>query len=158
VGVVGALVVAGISIAIAGARPSIWTVAAGDFLLMLFIPVAAASSQAIFQSKVATNIQGRVFAVRSMIARVAAPLSQALAGPLADGVFEPLMGPEGALGAGALGRLIGSGPGRGIGLMFVLAGAILAVVSAVAWSNPRIRLVEDELPDAVSEERPPERR
>ncbi|HKZ82576.1 MAG TPA: hypothetical protein VJ793_02840 [Anaerolineae bacterium] len=55
----------------------------------------------------------------------------------------------GALSDTALGALIGVGPGRGIGLMFVVSAIVLAIASMLAYANPRIRLVEDELPDAI---------
>lgn len=47
---------------------------------------------------------------------------------------------------------MGTGPGRGMGLMFVLSGMLLLVASLLAFSNPRIRQVEEELPDAISAE------
>lgn len=39
-----------------------------------------------------------------------------------------------------------------MGLMFVLSGMLLLVASLLAFSNPRIRQVEEELPDAISAE------
>ena len=66
-----------------------------------------------------------------------------LAGTLADHVFEPLL----ADASGALGSIIGSGPGRGIGLMYVLAGLFTMVIVAVAWNLPSIRNLETEVPD-----------
>ena len=93
-------------------------------------------------------MQGRVFAIQHTIARAAAPLAYLLAGPLADGVFEPLLVSGGAL-AGSLGRVIGTGPGRGIGLLFVVMGALKMAVSAAGYAHPRVRLIEDELPDAI---------
>jgi MFS transporter, DHA3 family, macrolide efflux protein len=71
--------------------------------------------------------------------------------PLADYVFEPLMAPDGLL-AGSVGQLIGVGPGRGIGLMFIVMGTLTMIVTVVAYLYPRLRLVEDELPDAIPDE------
>ena len=44
-------------------------------------------------------------------------------------------------------RLIGSGPGRGIGLLFVLTGVFVVVAAFVAWNHPRIQGLEGEIPD-----------
>ncbi|NER99688.1 MAG: MFS transporter, partial [Symploca sp. SIO1B1] len=44
---------------------------------------------------------------------------------------------------------IGVGPGRGIGLLFILVGAFIIVATVAAYQIPRLRLVEDELPDVV---------
>ena len=46
-------------------------------------------------------------------------------------------------------HLLGTGPGRGIGLLFLLMGIAKMAVTLIGYAQPRIRLVEDELPDAV---------
>jgi len=119
--------------------------------MMLFMPVLNGSSQALWQSKTAPDIQGRVFAVRRMFAWVAQPLAIILAGPLVDGVFQPLMAEGGRL-APTVGRLIGVGPGRGTGLLLIVLGIFVFVMSIVAYTYPRLRLVEDELSDYVADE------
>jgi hypothetical protein len=82
------------------------------------------------------------------------PLAFILAGPLADRLAEPLMTPGGALASGPLGSLLGTGPGRGIGLVFVMAGLLLAAASAVALAYRPIRQVETDLPDALVDSSP----
>ncbi len=152
VGVIGFIALGSLGLLITGLNPAVIFPAAGLFVLVFAVPLAAGPSQAIFQSKVAPEVQGRVFAMRSMISRSMMPLAFLLAGPLADQVFEPLMRPGGAL-AGSVGAVLGTGAGRGVGLMFVLAAVVLAGASLLAYLNPRIRNVEAELPEAVGEER-----
>lgn len=134
---------------ISGIQPHPFFAGAGLFLLMFNIPIASANSQAVFQAKIPQDLQGRVFAIRSMISRSVMPLAYITAGPLADLLLEPLMAPGGGLANTFLGALLGTGAGRGIGLLFVLSGLIGIVVSLLVYANPRIRLVEDELPDAI---------
>ncbi len=55
--------------------------------------------------------------------------------------------PHGAL-AGSLGRMIGVGPGRGIGLIFLLMGFLALLTTGVGCLAPQLRSVEHELPDA----------
>lgn len=153
-GTVGFIALAALGVVMVGARPSPWVIGAGFALLLFAIPLSSGSTQAIFAGKVAPDVQGRVFAIRSMIAQSMMPIAFLLAGPLADRVFEPLMQTGGALAASPLAGLIGSGVGRGMGLMFVLSGLILLAVSALAWANPRIRNIEAELPDTQVEEMP----
>lgn len=150
-GVLGYLAASGLFIALLGARPSLTLMAVGGFGMLFVLPIINGSSQAIWQSKVAPDVQGRVFAVRRMIAWSMIPLAYILAGPLADRVFEPLLMTDGALAA-SLGTLIGVGPGRGTGLLFIIMGLLSALVAIGGYLNPRVRLVEDELPDAISEE------
>lgn len=117
--------------------------------MMLFIPIASSLSQAVFQTKVAPEVQGRVFAVRGLIARSMMPIAYILSGLLADHIFEPMMQVGGTLGGTLLGTLVGVGDGRGIGLMFVLAGLMGMGVSLLVYLNPRIRKLEVEIPDAL---------
>jgi len=84
-----------------------------------------------------------------MIGRSIMPVSYLLAGPLADRVFGPLMDVGGAWEKSFLGTLLGTGAGRGIGLMFVISALIGIIITILVYANPRIRNVEDELPDAL---------
>lgn len=112
---------------------------------MFSLPVFTGCMQALWQAKVAPELQGRLFALRFACAHGATLVSYALAGPLADQVFEPLLLPGGPLVA-PLGPLIGSGPGRGIALLFMLLGVgTLVAVGTVFW--PRLRRLDVELPD-----------
>lgn len=138
----------GVCFMLIGLRPSFWLVAVGVFGAHATIAIVFGSNQAIWQSKVAPDIQGRVFATQQMIARAAAPLAYLLSGPLADRVFEPLLAPDGGLVA-SIGQVVGTGAGRGIGLLFVLMGVVKILVSLAGWMNPRIRHVEDDLLDAI---------
>jgi hypothetical protein len=126
-------------------------IAAANFMGFLTLPIINGCSQAIWQVKTPPDVQGRVFSVRAMIAWSTTPLSYVLAGPLADQVFEPMMASNGVLAA-SVGHIIGTGPGRGIGLMFIILGAVMVVVSFVSILYSRLRHVEEELPDMVGEE------
>lgn len=149
-GVYAPILAMGVGLVLIGLRPDVTLIVAGILLMNTTHPIAGGSSQAIWQSKVPPNLQGRVFAVRQVSAIVASPVAYLLAGPLADRVFEPAL----ADGGGVLAGLVGSGPGRGIGLMFVLAGVFVVVVVARAWTHPRIRGLEVEVPDLALEPAP----
>ncbi len=147
-GIFAAEVLAGLFSMMLGLSSIIPLVAAANFAMMLVLPVSSACSQANWQTKVAADVQGRVFAIRRMIAFSIMPLAYALSGPLAEKVFEPAMLPGGAL-APIFGPLLGTGPGRGIGLMFVIGGVLYMAVSSLILLLPRIRRLEIELPDAI---------
>jgi MFS family permease len=149
--VVGFMGLSGLSILVAGLRPSVPLFTLAAFLLFFGLPIMNGSIQAIFQRKVAPDMQGRVFALMGAIAGSSLPLAYLIAGPLADRVFEPLLAPGGLL-AGSIGQLIGVGRGRGIGLMFIVIGALTMLATAVAYQYPRLRLLESELPDAIADE------
>ena len=126
---------------------------AGALIVTAVSPLINASNQAIWQSKVAPQVQGKVFAARVMIAQIAAPASMLIGGLLADNLFEPALLPGGAW-AGTFGGLVGTGPGAGMGLMFVLFGALTVLVGVSGYLLPVVRQVETRVADfdAVREE------
>lgn len=136
------------SLVLLGLFPSIPIFFIAGFGCFLSVPFISGANQAIWQAKVPAQIQGRVFAMRRVIAWSTRPLAYLAAGPLADKMFEPLLQPGGPL-AGNVGRVIGVGPGHGIALLFLVLGLILLAVTAASYGYPRLRLVEDELPDAI---------
>ncbi len=147
--VIGFIALSSVGLAVAGLSPLVVVTGIGMFIMLSSIPLASGTSQAVFQTKVAPQVQGRVFAIRNMISRSVMPLAFLLAGFIADFVLEPSMSVEGVLGSGFIGTLIGSGPGRGIGLGFVVSGLCLLAACAWAIANPRLRYLEEELPDEV---------
>lgn len=144
------LLVQSVVLFMAGLPTSAPILALAAFLYFFGHPIINSCSQAIWQVKTAPDLQGRVFAVRRMIAWSSLPLAYLVAGPLADDIFEPLMREGGAL-AGSIGRMIGTGTGRGIGLSFMILGVISLTATAVSYLSPRVRNVEKELPDYVGE-------
>ena len=154
-GVLGFLMISGFFTSMLGVSPLIPVLAVAGFGLMFTMPIINGSSQAIWQSKVDPDVQGRVFAVRRMIAWSMMPLAYIVAGPLVDRVFRPLLLEGGAL-ADSVGQLIGVGPSRGTGFMFMVVGAVSMVVAALGYLNPHVRNVEDELPDAVIPDEAPD--
>ena len=147
-GIFGFMPLAGLGIFMVGLQPSVPLVTAGLFLAFFTLPFIEGCTTAIVQSKVDPKVQGRVFAVTHVIAGSMAPLSFLLAGPLTDRIFEPLMAPGGRL-ASSVGAVIGIGRGRGIALLFMVVGIALLLTTAIGYLIPRLRKVEDELPDMV---------
>jgi len=131
-----------------GSRPSLWIIGAATLLLLLLNPILNSASLVIWQTKVEEGVQGRVFSFRRMIAQGVSPLAILLAGPLADHGFEPLMAEGGGL-ADTVGAVIGVGPGRGIGLLYVIAGIGTMALAVLGWSRERLRNIETDLPDVA---------
>ncbi|HEY0737518.1 MAG TPA: MFS transporter [Herpetosiphonaceae bacterium] len=152
-GVLGFGLLFGLSILLTGVYESTVLIAVAAFATMLWVPLINGSSAGIWHVKVAPDVQGRVFATRMMIAWSATPLSYILAGPLTDYVFEPLLLEGGAL-SGSVGQIVGVGAGRGIGLLFIALGLLTALAAVVGWLNPRVRLIEQELPDQIGDRAP----
>lgn len=129
-GVLGFTLVQGLILLVAVARPSPVLAIIGCFGFLFSLPFLLTYSQTIWQSVVPLDIQGRVFALRMMVNRLAFCAAAPLGGWLGDHVFEPLMAADGAL-ASTLGRLMGVGPGRGAALYIGLVG-VLTIIGAVS--------------------------
>lgn len=126
---------------IGAGRGDLWLLAAGTFAVSGAYAVTNATTTTLWQRKTPAAVQGRVAAVRRMVAWSAYPMAHALAGPVAVQVGEPL-----ADAAGWGGTEGGRGPG--IAMVFLLSGLLLAAV-VTATSVPRtVRRLERELPDA----------
>ena len=119
---------------------------AANALSGLFSPMINASNQAIWQAKVAPDVQGRVFSARTLIAWLTNPISPIIGGLLGDFVLEPAMRTSGAL-TSMFGWLVPSGPGAGMGLLIVFSslGALLAGLAG--YFIPAIYDAETILPD-----------
>jgi DHA3 family macrolide efflux protein-like MFS transporter len=122
----------------------VWIPAA--VLASLTFPFTQSASNAIWQSKVAPDIQGRVFSARRLIAWFTQPIMPVVAGALADYVTEPAMQGQTGL-ANAFGWLVGTGPGSGMSLQFFASGLGYFLILIIAWFIPTVRNVETLLPD-----------
>ena len=140
----------GLMLVLEGLRPSALLIGAAVFVTGCFIPVANGSFTPILQSKTPHELQGRVFAAVRLVAWCTAPAAYLAAGPLADRVFGPLLEEGGPL-ASSVGLLLGVGPGRGIGLLLMVAGAATLAVTARAYLNPRLHGLEEEVPDVIAD-------
>jgi hypothetical protein len=128
-----------------GRRLELWLLAAA--LGAIFMPLVNGASQAIWQAKVAPDVQGRVFSARRMIAWLSDPITPIIAGALADYVTEPLMQSPTGLAA-ILGLLVGNEPGSGMALQFIIAGVFYFIIPILVYCFvPLIRDLEDKLPD-----------
>lgn len=143
------LVLAG-AFVIAGARPSVIIMTVGLFLWTFCIPLVNGYMRVIYQTKTPLEMQGRVFATGSMLVQATAPIALVMAGPLADRVFTPMFADRGLLAA-SIGQFIGVGNGRGIAFMMILMGLTVIIGTAVAYLYPRLRRIEIEMPDVISD-------
>jgi len=149
-GVIGFPLLAGVFMALIGVQSTVNGITACLFGVLTCLPLFYACNQTIWLRKVAADVQGRVFAIRRTIIMSSRLLAALLVGPLADRVFEPLLRPQGAL-AGSVGRITGVGTGRGMSLLFILLGGLIALISVLALRYPKLRLIDTLLADATGE-------
>ncbi|MFZ6018259.1 MAG: MFS transporter [Chloroflexota bacterium] len=125
---------------------SIWVGAA--IFINVFGPLINSSNQAIWQSKVHPDLQGRVFSARRLIAWLTTPISPIIAGTLADFVFEPIFrNPYHWMVY--LTDIFGKGAGTGMGFLFFLCGICVMIVGIGGYFFKSVRDVEEVLPDVI---------
>jgi DHA3 family multidrug efflux protein-like MFS transporter len=118
-------------------QPSIWLLAGGCFVWMFLAPYAEAAEHTTLQKVVPLARQGRVFGFAQSVEQSASPLTAFLIGPLTQFVVIPFM-TDGA-GASAIGSWFGTGPSRGIALVFTVAGILGVIITILALNSRHYR-------------------
>jgi MFS transporter, DHA3 family, multidrug efflux protein len=118
-------------------RSSIALMAVGTFVWITLMPVVEAAEQTVLQRSIPFERQGRVFGFAQLVENAAAPLTSIAIAPLAETFFMPTM--TDGWGADVLGRWFGTGPERGLALVFTLAGLIGVVATGLAWRSRSYR-------------------
>lgn len=118
-------------------QSSIWLLAGGMFVWMLLGPFAEASEHTTLQKVVPVERQGRVFGFAQSVEMAASPLTAFLIGPLTQFIVIPFM-TDGA-GAAAIGSWFGTGPDRGMALVFTVAGVVGFIVTVIAFRSRQYR-------------------
>jgi DHA3 family multidrug efflux protein-like MFS transporter len=135
-------------------QPSIWLLVAGMFVWMFLMPYAEAAEHTTLQKVVPLERQGRVFGFAQSVEQAASPLTAFLIGPITQFIVIPFM-TDGA-GADLIGDWFGTGPDRGIALVFTLAGIVGVLVTILALNSRYYRELsaayakrsDDEEPEA----------
>lgn len=135
---------AALGVVAAGLRPGLAWAGAGVFVMIFAIQVGSAASQKVFQTRIEAGAQGRTRAARSMLSTSLMPLAFLSAGPLVDRVVGPALLPGGILSGTWVAQVLGQGEGRGAGLLFVLSGTILFLVTLAVLASPGIRKLETD--------------
>jgi DHA3 family multidrug efflux protein-like MFS transporter len=136
-------------------QPSIWLLGAGMFIWMLLGPYAEAAEHTTLQKVVPRERQGRVFGFAQSVEQSASPLTAFLIGPLTEFVFIPFM--TVGLGAELIGGWFGTGPARGMALVFTVAGIIGLIVTIIAFRSKYYRQLSDAYARAPDDEPPGDR-
>lgn len=112
------------------------------FIGMLGMPFYFTYEGAILREAVPVEMQGRVFSVKGMISQVLMPVGYFLGALLADNVFEPFMEGNGAT-QDFFKKIVGSGSGSGMALMFVITGLIGLIVCFILQKNKHIKALNN---------------
>lgn len=104
-------------------------------------PIYQTYQTVIIRESVPVYMQGRVFSLQGIITQSLAPVGCIIGAALADHAFEPFMQKDGALQK-IFGKIVGHGKGAGMGLMFVIAGAVGIIITVFLRNNRNIKALE----------------
>lgn len=135
------LLVAGIFFSLIGVSSNIYVIAAAGFLFFATLPFVNTSADVLIRTNIPNEAQGRAWGMIGVVSQFGYVAAYASAGLLSDHIFNPLMD-EGGLLASTVGKWIGSGQGRGIGLLFIISGVLVIVLALVMARMKSIRALE----------------
>lgn len=139
-----ALFISGIFFANLGLSTNIVYVTAAGFLFFATLPFINTSIEVLIRKNIDNSKQGRVWSIISMITYLGSVMAFAVAGFLADKIFNPLLVSDGML-VDTVGLIIGVGEARGIALMLVISGLMISMIALLIWHNKNIKGLEPEL-------------
>ncbi len=127
------------------AHGPVWWVGLMGFLFFAALALVNTGADVLVRASLPNEAQGRAWGLIGLLSQLGFPVAYVVAGPLADVVFEPLMASEGLLGS-TIGAVVGTGAGRGIGLIFSLAGFLMLISAAMVRHSSSVAALEPEPP------------
>lgn len=131
----------GLFMAMFGLRENIVLIGISGFLFFAMMPFANTCLDFLVRTNIENELQGRAWALIGLISQLGFVAAYSLSGLLADYVFTPLLLDGGAL-AGSVGKIIGTGTGRGIGFLIIIAGMLLSVTSIILYNIKAVEKLE----------------
>ena len=137
--------------AVTGLRADLVVITVGAFGMALCLTLLNGIYATIVQVKVPQRFHGRVFALNTVISWSTLPIGFGLVAPGVSALLEPMLADGGAL-ASTAGALVGTGPGRGIGFMYVLFAMGIVGTALIALRTRSLSGFDREIPDAIADD------
>ena len=135
------LALVGLFYAFIGVSTNIYIIIVSGFLFFFALAFVQTSLEVLIRQNIDNEKQGRVWSLISVVTQLGYPLAYGLAGLLADYIFNPLLLNNGPL-ASTVGRIIGTGQGRGIGFMFIISGVLVIILAVTTIRIKAVRTLE----------------
>ena len=132
------LFLGGICMAVFGIRENIVLLCISGFLFFAMMPFANTALDFLVRTNIDNDVQGRVWSLIGLLSQLGYVAAYAISGVLADYVFTPLLIEGGAL-ADSVGKIIGTGTGRGTGFLIIIAGLLLSVTSVILYNLKSVK-------------------
>ncbi|MGN0394499.1 MAG: MFS transporter [Coprococcus sp.] len=131
----------GIFMALSGCNRNLIITGAGFFMFFLTLPFINTCADVLARVSIPNELQGRVWGFISLITQSGTVLAYASCGVLSDYIFEPMLSENGIL-VESVGRIIGTGAGRGIGFLLIIAGIGMVIAASTIGRSRGIRMIK----------------
>lgn len=135
------LILCGCFMALTGCSTNLLFILVTCILFFATLPFVNTCADVLIRVSIPNEAQGRAWGIIGLLTQIGYVVVYASCGVLADHVFEPMLRSDGSL-AHSVGRIIGTGPGRGIGFMLVLAGVSMVIVALVLGNRKSIKAIK----------------
>ena len=100
--------------------------------LMFFttLPFVNTLADVLIRVRIPNELQGRIWGLIGLISQIGYLIAYAISGVLADQIFEPMFMGQSILSE-TVGKIIGTGAGRGIGFMLIVAGILMVMIALI---------------------------
>ncbi|MDX9801611.1 MAG: MFS transporter [Spirochaetia bacterium] len=115
------LATGGLFLAAMGMSTNLFLITIFFFLFFLSLPLINTSAEVLIRTGISNHEQGRIWGLTGLLTQTGYIAAYLSAGFLSDRIFSPLLLEKGML-APSLGRIIGTGPGRGAALILIICG------------------------------------
>ncbi|MEK5238288.1 MFS transporter [Paenibacillus sp. FSL L8-0470] len=129
--------------ALVGLTTNLYFIAAAGLLFFAALPFINTCADVLIRKNIAAEAQGRAWGIIGILSQLGYVAAYAVAGVLADHVFNPLLRSGGSL-ASSVGKVLGTGEGRGIGLLFIVCGLLIVIVAVIVPRIKSIRALEQQ--------------
>jgi MFS family permease len=143
------LMAAGVFMALTGTTTTSWLIVFFCMLFFTALPFVNTCADVLIRIRIPNDVQGRAWGMISVLTQVGYVVAYAVCGVLADYVFVPMLMEDGIL-AGSVGRLIGTGEGRGIGFMLMISGVLMIALAIIFGSRKSIKVMEGRSNEVVN--------
>lgn len=133
-----------------GFRENIVLVTIAGFLFFMELPFANTCLDILVRKNIPNALQGRAWGIISLISQMGYVLANAIIGHLTDYVFEPALR-TGGIFYDNIGRVIGTGAGRGAALLIITGGLCLCILAPCIYRSKPIRALEETANDTGNE-------
>lgn len=131
----------GVFMALAGVSTNLLFTGTAIFLFFLSLPFMNTCADVLVRVSIPNELQGRAWGMISLLTQAGTVIAYASCGVLSDYLFEPMLSENGIL-AGSIGRLIGTGVGRGIGFLLILSGIGMVTAVSTIGRSKGIRTIQ----------------